>query len=373
QSPVSSAYNLDGDGLPLIQGNNDMNNRLSAPRQWTSEITRTCEPNDILMSVRAPVGDIALSIHKACIGRGVCAIRPYINYKFVYQFLISFEKSWDKYSQGSTFTAVNSADIKGLEFSIPFDANEQTAIANILSIFDEGIEQLKSKIDLLKQRKKSLMKNLMGGKQRLGGFSGEWRIKLIGDFAECTAGGTPSTTKAEYWDGDIPWMNSGELNYKLVKEVNGRITDKGLQNSSTKILPKLCILIGLAGQGKTRGTVAINLIELCTNQSVAAIYPNEKFDSYFLYYNLDMRYEELRGLSTGEGGRGGLNLAIIRGIDVLLPPIDEQIAIAEILNNADEEIALNEDKLYSYENQKKYMLNNLLTGNVRLPEFRKGE
>ena len=78
-----------------------------------------------------------------------------------------------------------------------------------------------------------------------------------------------------------------------------------------RIRLKYCILIGLAGQGKTRGTVAMNMIELCMNQSIAAIFPSKDFYEDYLYHNLDFRYDELRQLSTGDGGRGGLNLNII--------------------------------------------------------------
>ena len=154
-------------------------------------------------------------------------------------------------------------------------------------------------------------------------------IKLAGKFLKkeelkissiYIGGGTPSTLKQEYWNGNIKWMSSGELNLKFIYDVQGRITDLGLKNSSTKIIPEQCILIGLAGQGKTRGTVAINFIELCTNQSVAAILPNfECFKPMFLYYNLDNRYEELRSLSTGSSGRGGLNLNILKNISSLFP------------------------------------------------------
>ena len=130
--------------------------------------------------------------------------------------------------------------------------------------------------------------------------AGEWEEKTIDQISrKVIAGATPSTLEKEFWNGNIRWMNSGELNYKKVYEVQGRITEAGLQNSSTKLIPKHCVLIGLAGQGKTRGTVAMNMVELCTNQSIAAIFPNEKiFDSNFLYQNLDDRYDELRRISA---------------------------------------------------------------------------
>ncbi|MBN8649597.1 MAG: restriction endonuclease subunit S, partial [Caulobacterales bacterium] len=174
------------------------------------------------------------------------------------------------------------------------------------------------------------------------------------------------TQIAEYWNGEVRWMNSGELNLKNVYEVDGRITIEGLKNSATKLIPENCILIGLAGQGRTRGTVAINHITLCTNQSIAAIFPNSKYVSKYLYYNLDMRYEELRELSSGDSGRGGLNLKIIGDLVVNWPPIDEQASISQILTDMDSEISTLETKLEKAKKIKQGMMQDLLTGKVRL-------
>lgn len=178
-------------------------------------------------------------------------------------------------------------------------------------------------------------------KLRFKEFSGGWQASTVGCIASSvSAGATPSTTKREFWGGDIRWMNSGELNLKRVYEVVNRITEAGLKNSSTKILPVESVLIGLAGQGKTRGTVAINYVPLCTNQSIAAIQPNpEYFVPEFLYQNLDNRYLELRGMSTGDGGRGGLNLQIIKSVPIFLPGIPEQKKIAKFLSSVDQKIA----------------------------------
>ncbi len=212
-----------------------------------------------------------------------------------------------------------------------------------------------------------LLKSPAQGGKRLPGFSGEWVEKKIGDFTIVKAGGTPSTLIEEYWNGDIPWMNSGELNLKFVHDVENRITEEGLKNSSTQKIPANCVLIGLAGQGKTRGTAAYNLIELCTNQSIAAIFPNEKYNSLFLYYYMDLQYHELRKLSTGDGGRGGLNLTIIKKVSVPFPlDIDEQEAIATILSDMDKEIEALEAKKAKYKSIKQGMMQELLTGKTRL-------
>jgi type I restriction enzyme S subunit len=213
------------------------------------------------------------------------------------------------------------------------------------------------------------MQELLTGKRRLPGFDGEWTVRKMGDFSTIVSGGTPSTFHPEYWGGHIAWMNSGELNLKRVYAVEGRITEAGLCNSSTTEVPKHSVLIGLAGQGKTRGTVAMNYVNLCTNQSIAAVFPNEtEYCSEYLYQNLDNRYDELRELSTGDGGRGGLNLTILRNLDILFPPLTEQTAIAEILSDMDAEITALEKKLSKARLIKQGMMQELLTGRIRLTE-----
>lgn len=200
-------------------------------------------------------------------------------------------------------------------------------------------------------------------------ISHSWEQLKIGKFAKTVAGGTPSTTNPSYWNGDIRWMNSGELNHKMVYEVENRITELGLRNSSTSLLPLDCVLIGLAGQGKTRGTVAINKVQLCTNQSIAAILPNDKTLPLYLYYNLDSRYEELRRLSTGDGGRGGLNLSIINGIKIPIPPKEEQKAIANCLSTWDDAIEKQTKLIAAKQQRKKALMQQLLSGKKRLPGF----
>lgn len=167
-SPKSEAYNENGIGLPLLQGNADIKNRISAPRVFTSEITKECEIGDILLSVRAPVGTVAISEHKACIGRGIAALhaKPNFDQSFIYQFLLWFEPKWGSLSQGSTFESINSDDIKNLKIKVP-NFGEQQKIAAILSTADQEISALQQKLDALKQEKKALMQQLLTGKRRV--------------------------------------------------------------------------------------------------------------------------------------------------------------------------------------------------------------
>ena len=137
----------------------------------------------------------------------------------------------------------------------------------------------------------------------------EYVVKNLGDLSECYAGATPSTKVKEYWDnGTIPWMSSGEVHMGHVTETESKITESGYKHASTKMVPVHSVVIALAGQGKTRGTVAITEIPLCTNQSLCAIVPSKDIHYEYLYHNLKGRYLELRGMAGDVNGRGGLNL-----------------------------------------------------------------
>jgi type I restriction enzyme S subunit len=197
----------------------------------------------------------------------------------------------------------------------------------------------------------------------------DWEVRKVSEFTHCTSGGTPSTLIPENWGGSIKWMSSGELHQKNIFDVAERITERGLQNSSAKVIPKNSVLIGLAGQGKTRGTAAISRVELCTNQSIAAILPSEAHDSNYLYYSLDRRYRELRSLSTGGEGRGGLNLTIIRNLAIAFPNRAEQSVIADALSDVDALIKRLEDLMEKKKNIKRGIMSELLTGRRRLPGF----
>ena len=268
-------------------------------------------------------------------------------------------------TQGSSNININANNIKALTVPLP-PLPEQHAIAAALSDVDALLNSLDALIAKKRLIKQGAMQELLTGKRRLPGFSGDWKVKTIGEMTSATAGGTPSTLVASYWGGKIKWMSSGELHLKRVYDVEGRITEEGLKNSSTKIIPPKCVLIGLAGQGITRGTVAINMIELCTNQSIAAIYPSDVFIPEYLYFNLDNRYDELRSISTGDGGRGGLNLTLIKKMEVPLPSLPEQTAIAEILSDMDAEISALEQKREKTRLLKQGMMQELLTGRIRL-------
>ena len=348
-------------------------------RTSPSRARRRLRRNDVLMSTVRPnlMGHLLFDFNNEQFTNAVCStgfavLRCKRNlsvpgFLFAHLFGPVVNKWIERVLAGSNYPAISSQDVAPIEIPCP-SIREQTAIAAVLSDVDRLIESLELLIAKKRAVKTAAMQQLLTGKTRLPGFSDEWKTKRIGDFTDCTAGGTPSTHISEYWGGAIQWMSSGELNDKIIRDVEGRITNRGLRESSTKIVPPKCVLVGLAGQGKTRGTVAFSTIELCVNQSIAAIYPNESFFPEYLYHNLDARYDEMRGMSTGDSGRGGLNLQIIRAIELPFPTIDEQRAIAAILSDMDAEIAVLEQRHKKTRAIKQSMMQQLLTGKIRLAE-----
>ena len=154
----------------------------------------------------------------------------------------------------------------------------------------------------------------------LDGVEVEW--KSLGEIAtKIYSGGTPDTKRKEYWEnGTIPWMSSGEVNLKNIERTEKYITEAGLNNSSAKLVPRNSVVIALAGQGKTRGKVARIRIALATNQSLAALtFDEKKFSSDYVFHFLETRYESLRQISSGNSGRGGLNLQMISAYKIPIP------------------------------------------------------
>lgn len=271
------------------------------------------------------------------------------------------------HAQGSTRYNLSKKNFMKIEIYIP-PYVEQQAIAFALSDFDEHIDNLTKLIEKKKAIREGALKELISGKSRVDGFDGDWKEATIDSITKTIiTGGTPSTLIDEYWGGDIPWLSSTEIHQKMITKATKNITDSGLNNSSAKIAPQNSVLIALAGQGKTRGTAGFLGFPMALNQSLAALVPSEETDPKFLFYLIESMYQELREVSSGDGGRGGLNKRLIRSIAVNVPKEKaEQEAIGQILTSMDEEIEALEIEKEKTIQIREGAMNDLLTGRVRL-------
>lgn len=216
------------------------------------------------------------------------------------------------------------------------------------------------------------MKNDKKPQVRFKGFNDDWEQRKVSETAEIAAGGTPSTSVSEYWEPkEVPWLSSGEVHKKYVTYTDDMISKLGLSNSSAKMIKENSILIALAGQGKTRGTVAINRISLSTNQSIAAMTFNDDIIPEFVFSNLENRYDEIRAMSSGDGSRGGLNKQLVGNIVIPYTIIEEQRKIGAYFENLDNLITLHQRKCDKLQKIKKSMLEKMFPQNgMKKPEIR---
>ena len=339
QSPDSTSYNSNGIGLYLIQGNADIKKRKTLPRVWTDTPTKECKVGDIIMTVRAPVGAVAKSIHNACIGRGVCAIRnnQHSVSNYIYQFLLSFEKKWVKFEQGSTFTAVNTKDVKSLKLILP-PVQEQTKIAAFLTAVDNKIEQLSKKQALLGEYKKGSMQKIFSQEIRFKSDDGydfpDWEEKKLGDLiAEISDGGTPPTSNKGNFGGGINWVVIDDIRdeIRITKET---LTETGLSNSSSKLWKPETIILST---GATIGRVGIAKIYTTTKQGVCGIVVNQFTSNLFLKYWFIFNINLLKRFSQGSSIKEVRPPTLIK-FDISTPSLPEQTKIANFLSSIDSKI-----------------------------------
>lgn len=203
----------------------------------------------------------------------------------------------------------------------------------------------------------------------LGLLPESWKVVKVSSICKTQAGGTPSTFKEEYWNGDIPWINSGALKNAIIKTPSKFITKLGLDNSNTKLWPKNTVVIALTGA--TTGMVGLLNFNCSANQSVVGILPNEKFDSFYLFYNLVNSRERILGFCSG-AAQPHINKGIVDDFITLIPPITEQNKISYILSTIQEAKEKTENVINSLKELKKSMMKHLFTyGPVSLEEAEK--
>lgn len=232
------------------------------------------------------------------------------NSKFIFfQTLTERYDKWVKItSMRSGQPGINANEYSDFTMNVP-SLPEQQKIADFLSTIDTIIEKQRATVSAWEERKKGVMQKLFSQEVRFKADDGsdfpDWEEKKINDIATCFAGATPSTKIPEYWeDGTIQWMSSGEVNNGQIFETEKRISKLGFDKCSTKMVKPNTVVIALAGQGKTRGMVAITRISLCTNQSLCAIETNTDICDDYLYQYLQLQYNNLRLISSGDGTRG---------------------------------------------------------------------
>ncbi|WP_193309201.1 restriction endonuclease subunit S [Halorubrum halophilum] len=371
-SPPSSTYNENGEGLPFFQGNSEFGHFHPEADTWCSEPRKEAEENDVLMSIRAPVGDLNIADRNCCIGRGLAALRPKtLNGLYLFYNLAERRPWLSRLATGSTFKSVTKGDLQLLDIPVP-SLSEQRKIATVLHNVDQAIQKTEETISQLGRVKKGLYQTLFSEGYRkhnqfksskYGEIPESWRVlKLAEITSQIQAGGTPDTDEPEYYDGDIPWVKTGELSQYRVTETEQSITDKGFQESTARLFSPGTILIAM--YGATTGEVSLLDIEATTNQACCGVVTTEEMKPEFLFHQLNYLSNHLESLSAGSGQQN-ISKGIIEKFDVLVPTVEEQDSIVRVLNSVDESISENESTKKKYQRLKRGLMQDLLSGTVR--------
>ena len=366
--PYGNSDWYDGEGaMPFVQVADVEENSMRLKETTKQKISRLAMPKSVfvpkgtvIVTLQGSIGKVAITQYDSYVDRTLGIFENYIIDIDKKYFALQLEKIFSikrKKARGGTIKTITKEEFSDFLIPIP-SLEEQQRIVEQLDTFTSSIENLKEQIAQRRKQYEYYRDQLLDleGKEGVD-------MKMLGEIGRCVAGATPSTKISEYWEGgNIPWMSSGEVHQKKVTHTSSFITQKGYENASTKMLPAGTIVIALAGQGKTRGSVAITAIELCTNQSLCGVIINDtQIINKYVYYYMTTRYDDLRRISSGDGTRGGLNLKMISSYYIPLPPLSEQQRIVSILDTFEASIQNLEAQLEQRQKQYEYYRNKLLT------------
>lgn len=278
---------------------------------------------------------------------------------------------------------------------------EQTAIAAFLdektAKIDRAIAQKEQLIALLKERKQIIIQNAVTGKvvwsekeqkmiplaqsnvkakdsgvEWIGEIPEHWELCKLGHFATINNGATPSRANLRYWtNGTLGWLSSGKVNESVVKEPSEYITERAVTDCSLKVFPKLTVIMGIVGQGKTRGTSSMLEIEATINQNMVGIITKNKLSPFFLHFFLIQGYHSIR---NGNGSnQEALNCDIIKNLKLPVPNKLEQMDVVEHIKTQsakiDQAISLQKTQIEKLKEYKSSLIDSAVTGKIKVTEL----
>jgi type I restriction enzyme S subunit len=277
-----------------------------------------------------------------------------INPKLIYYYTKShaYSKWIESITIQSTIQNVSAEKYASLWFTIPSSHGEQQSIANFLdretARIDTLIEKKQKFIETLKEKRIAIISRAVtkglnpevplkdSGIEWVDSIPANWKTMKLKWFSVIYSGGTPDKAIEEYWeDGIIPWINSGEVNQKLIKSPSTYITEEAFKKSSAKWIRKGDLVMALAGQGKTKGMVAQLDFDTTCNQSMGAICPNGRVNNRYILYWFELNYQNIRNIGGGNQ-RDGLNLSMVGNIKCPIPPLEEQDSIVNFIDSRED-------------------------------------
>ena len=297
---------------------------------------------------------------------------------FLSYFLNSYPiaKQKSKIGQGDAVVHIHISKLDKIIICIP-SLTEQQTIAQVLSDMDALIQAQKELIAKKRDIKQGTMQELLSGRVRLPGYEtkgwkhtdigdipDDWVVRELGDICEkIIGGGTPSRNNKIYWNGKIPWATVKDLSSFNFNSTQEYITEEGLRESSSTLIPAGTIILA------TRMLIGKPVIYNCSvaiNQDLKALFLIKDYDKYYLLYYLNMKSNELIAASSGSTVLG-LSIQDLKTINLISPSLlSEQQAIARVLSDMDDELETLEAELEKLNHMKRGMMQELLTGRIRL-------
>jgi type I restriction enzyme S subunit len=359
QSPPSTTYNSHGVGLPFFQGKAEFTELYPVVEKWCNAPNKIALPNDILLSVRAPVGTTNIANQKCCIGRGLAAIR-YENYKYVFYFLQSIEQQLDKKGTGTTFRAISGETIRTTEIPLP-PLPEQLAIVSkieeLLSDLENGKQQLQTTQQILKIYRQSLLKAAFEGKltsagrtlrhaqgtaapvvepvETTGTKDGElpkgWKWVKVVAIGQISTGSTPSKQNSKFYSDAFPFYKPTDLEAGYnVRKASDNLSELGIKEA--RFLPIDSILVTCIGA--TIGKTGIIRRAGASNQQINAIIPSKEFNANFIYYQtIAPKFQEAIKDNAAATTLPILNKSKFQNLEMVTCSLEEQQLIVEELES----------------------------------------
>ena len=350
-------------------------------------------PNDIVLnSMNVIIGSVALSKYYGCVSPVYYMLYPrnpmddvrYYNYIFQTK---EFQSKLKGYGNGimEIRMRIQMSKLNTVELPTP-DATTQTRIADFLdekcSKIDRYIEKQQQVIEKLKAYKQSVITEAVtkglnpdapmkdSGIEWIGMIPEHWETPEMKYLVKISSGGTPDRNHPEYWNGNTPWIKTGELQNDIITSAEEYITDEGLNNSSAQIFDVDTILVAMYGQGKTRGMTGLLKIPASTNQACAGLtVTNPNIHIQYLWQCLIGAYDAIRAEAAGSG-QPNLSATLIGNFHVTLPPVEEQDKIVDHIKGRTAEIGFAIEKAESLLNKlieyKKSLIYEAVTGKLEV-------
>ena len=359
------------DAMPFVQVVDVLENLrlVSDTKQKISTLAQPMSvfvpPDSVIVTLQGSIGRVAITQYDAYVDRTILIFEDYIsqtNKEFwAYTIRNKFEIERQK-APGGTIKTITKEALSDFKVSIP-NYSEQSSIGSLFRNLDDLLASYKDNLANYQSLKATMLSKMFpkAGQTvpeiRLDGFEGEWELLEVNDLADdFQSGGTPKTNVQEYWDGDIPWIQSSDLETNCLFEIKVQksISEKGLKNSSAKIIPKDSIaVVTRVGVGK----LAVMRHEYATSQdflSLSNLKSNIEFTAYLLYRLLQKEVTQLQGTSIK-----GITKGELLSKKVLIPSLPEQQAIGAYFSNLDNLINSHQEKIRKLETLKKKLLQDM--------------